>query len=154
MHCLFRTFIHISPFQADVCREQESNLHALRHTLLKRTCIPFHHPGRYAILYTMKYFSALVLLFLFCFATPVRADYTKAYSDYTYNYNLYRQSYSDYQVAKSTYATYRTLTAQNDAILKLRSVLTARNQLMFVYYDLLVEKLNTTPDSTNLPCKG
>ena len=28
-----------------LCREQESNLHTFRHTLLKRTCIPFHHPG-------------------------------------------------------------------------------------------------------------
>lgn len=93
----------------------------------------------------MKLFSALFLL-LFLLASPVKADYTKAYNDYTYNYTLYRQAYSDYQVAKSTYATYRTLVSQNDAIFKLRAVLTARNQLMFVYYDLLTEKLIATPE--------
>lgn len=93
----------------------------------------------------MKKILALVLLF-FLFATPAKADYAKAYSDYTYNYGLYRQAYSDYQVAKSTYATYRTLASQNDAILKLRAILTARSQLMFVYYDLLTERLASLPE--------
>ena len=96
----------------------------------------------------MKRFAAFILL-LFVFALPVRADYQTAYNDYLYNYNLYRSAYSNYQVAKSTYNTYRTLTSQNDAILKLRAVLSARNQLMFVYYDLLTEKLNVTPEVSN-----
>lgn len=96
----------------------------------------------------MKRLGVLVLLF-FLFAFPVRADYQKAYNDYTYNYGLYRQAYSNYQVSKSSYATYRTLTSQNDAVVKLRAVLTARNQLMFVYYDLLTEKLNATAEVTS-----
>src|SRR5208283_658614 len=31
-------------YYIDLCAGEESNLHALRHTHLKRTCIPFHHP--------------------------------------------------------------------------------------------------------------
>lgn len=33
------------PELVEGCREEELNLHALRHTLLKRACLPFHHPG-------------------------------------------------------------------------------------------------------------
>ena len=100
----------------------------------------------------MKLFSAFLISLLFLFLAAIRfplyafADYAKAYNDYTYNYTLYRQAYSDYQASKSTYATYRTLASQKDAVLKLRAVLTARNQLMFVYYDLLTEKLVATPE--------
>ncbi len=27
------------------CPREESNLHALRHTVLSRACLPFHHSG-------------------------------------------------------------------------------------------------------------
>lgn len=93
----------------------------------------------------MKYLSALVLLFLFGFVAPVRADYNSAYTDYTFNYSKYRDSYNAYQVSKSTYATYKTLTAQTDAISKLKNVIQARDKVMASYYDLLQEKLNATP---------
>src|SRR3989344_2795445 len=38
----------------DGCRGEELNLHALRHTLLKRARLPFRHPG-YTIKYTILY---------------------------------------------------------------------------------------------------
>jgi len=94
-----------------------------------------------------KFLPIIFVLFLFAFLFPlsVSADYQSAYNDYSYNYTVYRTTYNDYQVAKSTFLTYHTLTAQNDAVNKLRAVLKARNQVMFVYFDLLQEKLNGTP---------
>ncbi len=92
----------------------------------------------------MKLISALVLLVLFFVVAPVRADYASAYTDYTFNYSKYRDSYNAYQVSKSTYTTYKTLTAQTDAIAKLKTVIQARDKVMASYYDLLQEKLNAT----------
>ena len=37
------------------CPERESNSHALRHTILSRACLPFHHPG-------VHYFQEKLLL--------------------------------------------------------------------------------------------
>lgn len=82
---------------------------------------------------------------MFFLASPVHADYQRAYQDYVYNYGAYRNSYNEYTVAKSTYQTYRTLTAQNEAINKFRAVLKNRATVMVVYYDLLQEKLNSAP---------
>lgn len=93
-----------------------------------------------------NFLPAVAILFLIAFRYPpsARADYQSAYSDYSYNYTVYRSAYNDYQVAKSTYLTYRTLTSQSNAIDKLRAVLRARDQVVFVYYNLLQEKLNAT----------
>lgn len=74
----------------------------------------------------------------------VYADFASAYQDYVYNTQLYKNSASDFQIAKSSYLTYRTLTSQNDAINKFRTVLKARAKVIAVYYDLLQEKLNST----------
>ncbi len=92
--------------------------------------------------------NLIVVCLLFCsvfLATPVSADFAKAYQDYLYNNTLYKENYTNYQVAKSTFLTYRTNSAENDAIIALRKVLQSRNQLMVVYYDLLFEKLLVTP---------
>lgn len=99
----------------------------------------------------MRKFLPVLLLTVACFLlpSPVLADYQSAYNDYSYNYTLYRHTYNDYQVAKSTFLTYHTLTAQSDAIDKLRAVLKARDQVMFVYYNLLQEKLNATAGVTD-----
>lgn len=93
----------------------------------------------------MRSFLPVFFLAFFLLAPVVRADYNTAYRDYVYNYQLYRNAFNDYQVAKSTYQTYRTLTAQNDAIAKFKTVLEARDSVMAVYYNLLQEKLNMTP---------
>ncbi len=92
--------------------------------------------------------SILVLYALFHIHTPpvVLADYNQAYSDYTFAYSNYRSAYNDYQVSKSSYLTYQTLTAQTDAIAKLRTVLKTRDAVMTAYYSLLQEKLNATPN--------
>lgn len=92
-----------------------------------------------------------VFLFLL-FASPVHADYQTAKADYVYQYSLYRTASDAYQLAKSTFMTYRTLTAQNDAIDKERAVIAARDRVISAYYNLLQEKLNATsgvsPDFT------
>lgn len=86
---------------------------------------------------------------MFFLASPVHADYQRAYQDYVYNYGAYRNSYNEYTVAKSTYQTYRTLTAQNEAINKFRAVLKNRATVMAVYYNLLQEKLVNDKDTFN-----
>lgn len=90
--------------------------------------------------------SIVLLMFLFAFRFPLSAsaDYSSAYQDYVYNYQLYRTAYNEFQVAKSTFQTYKTLTAQADAVIKFREVIKARDQVVFVYYDLLQEKMNNT----------
>lgn len=94
-----------------------------------------------------KLLLALILFSVFkiLYSSPVLADYQQAYSDYTYQYSLYRTADNNYQISKSTYLTYKTLTAQNDAIDKLRATLKARASVMSAYYALLQEKLNSTP---------
>lgn len=99
---------------------------------------------------SVRLLTALVVLVLLgatflALPSPTRASYSQAYSDYTYAYNQYRSSHDAYLISKSTFATYRTLTAQTDAIDKLRTVLQNRNTLMSVYYDLLQEKMADVP---------
>lgn len=73
------------------------------------------------------------------------ADFKSAYQDYTYTYQLYRTALNEFQIAKSSFLTYRTLTAQNEALDKFRKALVSRNQVIIVYYNLLQEKMNETP---------
>lgn len=86
----------------------------------------------------------LPVLFFFLFAFPVSADYQTARNDFTYQYSQYRTAHDRYQVAKSSYLTYRTLTAQTEAINSFRLVIQDRDQVISTYYDLLQEKLNAT----------
>ena len=47
--------------------ERDSNPQALQHTLLKRTCIPFHHPSLFqSDIEGMIYRSAAVMIFSYC----------------------------------------------------------------------------------------
>lgn len=87
---------------------------------------------------------ALTVLFAL-FPHEVFADYNSALSDYKSQYSNYRQAYSNFSVAKSTFLTYKTLTAQNAAIVAFRDVLNARNGLVSSYFDVMQEKLNSTP---------
>lgn len=36
------------------CRGEDLNLHGLLHTLLKRACLPFHHPGLSVVIVTKE----------------------------------------------------------------------------------------------------
>ena len=96
------------------------------------------------------FFVGIILNSLFIIQ-PVLADYSSAYSDYTFNFTKYRETHNGYQIAKSTYATYRTLTAKDDATAKLRTVLQTRAKLMASYFDLLYEKILATP---NIPSEN
>jgi hypothetical protein len=99
----------------------------------------------------MRVFVSALILSLFLFAKPgfVLADYQKSYDDYTYNFSKYRDAHNTYDIAKSTYATYKTLTAKEEAIKQTRLVLQSRDKLMSSYYDLLYEKLLTMPAISN-----
>ncbi len=95
----------------------------------------------------MRKIASIFIAFVFLVAIipkSVSADFATAYQDYVFNLQNYKNAYNEYQVAKSAYQTYGTLTAQNDAIVKFKAVLKARNQVMSTYYDLLQEKLNAT----------
>lgn len=95
---------------------------------------------------------ATVLFFISSFlnlkASIVYADYNSAYQDYIYNYQLYRSASDKFQIDKSSYLTYKTITAQNNALTSFRTVLKTRDQVMLVYYNLLQEKLNATAGSS------
>ena len=41
-----------------LCPGRESNSHALRHTILSRACLPFHHPGKFSLI--VSRFSLIV----------------------------------------------------------------------------------------------
>ncbi len=89
----------------------------------------------------------LFLFFLtascYLLAAPASADFNSAYQDYVYSQQQYKNAHNSYQIAKSAFQTYGTLTAQNDAIAKFKSVLQTRNQVVSSYFDLLQERLNT-----------
>lgn len=89
--------------------------------------------------------SLVLIALVVLFPSSVRADYQQAFSNYSAQYSQYRTVYSQFTVARSAYQTYRTLAAQNTAITSFRKVLQTRNALVSAYYDLLQEKLNTTP---------
>lgn len=83
----------------------------------------------------------LALLTFYIFVPLVHADYNQAYSDYQFNYSQYRKSYQDFTVSKSTFLTYKTLTTQNEAIEKMRKVLTDRSNIVSAYLNLVQEKM-------------
>lgn len=89
-------------------------------------------------------FPAIFSILIFQFSSPARADFQTAYQDYVFNLQQYKNAHNEFQIAKSTYQTYKTLTSQNEAVTKFKTVLKARNQVMSTYYDLLQEKLNAT----------
>lgn len=94
----------------------------------------------------LRFVTALVALSLLSFflSRPIIADYQKAYSDYTFQSSEYKTSYNDFLIARSAYQTYGTLTSQQEAITKFKSVLKERNDVISSYYSLLQEKLNET----------
>lgn len=82
----------------------------------------------------MRLFSALMVLFLFILASPVKADYGSSYDQY-------RTTHSDYQVAKSAYGTYKTLIAREEAVKRMRLVLKARDDLSAAYFDMVFTRV-------------
>lgn len=94
----------------------------------------------------LRFVTALVSLSLlpFFLSRPIIADYQKAYQDYTFQSSEYKNAYNQFLVARSSYQTYGTLASQQEAILKFKSILKSRNQLISTYYNLLQEKLNET----------
>lgn len=70
-----------------------------------------------------------------------QASYSQAYSNYQSKYDIYRTSYQNYQVSKATYLTYKTLSTQNDALEKFRTVLLKRNEVVLSYLNTILEKM-------------
>ena len=83
----------------------------------------------------------LIILLLVLSVKPVHANYNQSYSDYQYLYSQYRKSFEDFTVSKATYETYKTLTTQNDALEKMRGVMTDRANIVSAYLNLILEKM-------------
>lgn len=91
----------------------------------------------------MKYFFLFLFIssYLHIFiSSPVRADFDRSYQDYLYQTNQYRQSLTSFLTAKNRYLTYKTLVTQNEALDATKSFLTARDQLLLVYLQMLLQK--------------
>lgn len=92
----------------------------------------------------LLFFFSLVCFLAFLPGYYVLADYQKAYQDYTFQSSEYKNAYNQFLIARSSYQTYGTLASQQEAIIKFKSTLKSRNQLISSYYNLLQEKLNET----------
>lgn len=89
----------------------------------------------------MKFLPLILLTIFSVFGSPVYADYSSTYKSYISLTDYYRQTYQSYQVSKNKYLTYRTLTAQNEALINGRNFLKTRDQLIMQYLLLLTERI-------------
>lgn len=94
------------------------------------------------LLIILTYF---LLFIAYCFLPhSAFADFTQTQNDYNTSLDLYRAANSDYQNAKNAYLTYNTLNSQNEALVKTKTFLEARDQVLITYFFLLREKLAAT----------
>lgn len=75
---------------------------------------------------------------------PVYADYAGTYRSYVNLYDAYRKAEQSYIASKNKYLTYRTLTAENEALESGRIFLKLRDQLVLLYFQLLYERVKET----------
>ncbi|MBI5449556.1 hypothetical protein HY948_04560 [Candidatus Gottesmanbacteria bacterium] len=96
----------------------------------------------------MRIFLSFVFIFIaflalpLLLALPAHATSQQAYQDYLYQFDLYRQTNTDFQVAKNEYLKFKSLTSQATALIKTKTMLAQRNELLRAYLFLLNEKLN------------
>ncbi len=96
----------------------------------------------------MRRFLPLVILLvagISLWRTPVQASSPQAYQDFNYQFDQYRQKLSDFQAAYTQYKQFNSLTAQQDALDKVKALLAQRNMVAKTYFLFLNEKLNENP---------
>lgn len=93
-----------------------------------------------------KILSIIIFIIIFrSLTSSVFASSQQAYQDYQYQFDLYRQRLSDYQVALNQYQQFKSLSAQQDAIDKVKLYLAQRDMVGKTYFLFLNEKLNENP---------
>lgn len=92
-------------------------------------------------------FFLLLVIFVFIFfirTKSVQADYSGTYQSYVNLFDAYRKAEQFYVTSKNKYLTYKTLTAQNEALESGKIFLKLRDQLVIVYLRLLYDRVNET----------
>ena len=95
----------------------------------------------------MKKLSALIFLVVFlAFLRPQQAlgDYSSTYKSYQDLNDYYRKAYQNYITSKNKYLTYKTLTAQKEALDYGKEFLKTRDQMVLTYLEILRSKVNET----------
>ncbi len=73
-------------------------------------------------------------------ANTIRADSTADYQKYLQIYNTYREKHALYLTTRGEYLTYGTLTAKNNAIIAVKEMMLARDDVLLQHYRLLRNK--------------
>jgi len=99
----------------------------------------------------MKRVCLLVLAFIFILRAQnikdpflIKAqefDANRAFNDYLYNLNLYQNSHLEYVSSRNEYQNYQTLTSQNNALEKTRTMLENRSEAQKSYLTALRMRL-------------
>lgn len=83
----------------------------------------------------------LVFLLFFPFVTSsVFADFDKTYQTYISQYDEYRVSLTNFLTSKNRYLTYKTLTAQTEALTATKVFLEDRDQTLINFMTMILEK--------------
>lgn len=92
----------------------------------------------------MKYITGIfvILISLFLPQVQIQAASGQAYTDYLYQNDQYRTAYNQFRIAKDEYEKFKTLTSQNTALEKTKTMLEVRDQFLKSYLNLLNEKIN------------
>lgn len=86
----------------------------------------------------------VLLLFLSVGSQKTNADYSSSFKSYQDLSEYYRKAYQNYIVSKNKYLTYKTLTAQKEALDNGREFLKTRDQLVLTYLEVLKSKVSET----------
>lgn len=82
----------------------------------------------------------LLIFFFVLFAPSVVADFDQAYQIYISQYDQYRTSLTNFLTTKNRYLTYKTLTAQTEALTATKVFLEDRDQTLINFMIMLLEK--------------
>ncbi len=88
------------------------------------------------VLPTFVFFYLLFLLF----ASSVLADFEETYKIYISQYDQYRISLTNFLTSKNRYLTYKTLTAQTEALTATKVFLEDRDQTLINFMTMILEK--------------
>jgi len=86
--------------------------------------------------------ACILVFFLFFTPSLAQASSLSAYQEYLQEFNVYRTALNDFKVARSEYIKFNTLTSQQTALEKTKTMLAQRSQLILSYLQFLNEKLN------------
>lgn len=91
------------------------------------------------------FFCFIILLFSF----SSKHIFANEEEDYLFQQEKYQQDYKNFTTARDKYLKYQTLTAKDEAIKTVKSLINQRNKTLRTYFLALKIKLKTTPGIVN-----